>query len=96
MSGIGISEETVKKMNNGANIVSDFAKLVKKFSEEFSDRKNKSATEDFNVELLENKARQIREHKFKIVVCGRFISGKSTFINGHASRQGTSVLLFYR
>ena len=76
---IKVSEETRRKINGAADIVSDFSKLSGDFSETVSEGKKKS--DDFFSELLKSKEQSIRDGEFKIVVCGKFKNGKSTFVN---------------
>ena len=83
---ITVSKETREKITKAADIVEGFSKLTEDFSCEISDNQN-SDTPDFTSELLKERAKAIRDGEFKIVVCGKFKNGKSTFVNALLEKQ---------
>ena len=83
---ITVSKETREKITQAADIVDSFSALTDDFSYEISDHQ-KGNTPDFTSELLKERAKAIRDGEFKIVVCGKFKNGKSTFVNALLEKQ---------
>ena len=75
---ITVGKETREKINKSADIVSGFSDLTQEFAVEMN---GNAGNADFTTELLKERAKAIRDGDFKIVVCGKFKNGKSTFVN---------------
>lgn len=83
---IEVDKRTRQKIEGAASIIDEFAQLAEQFEKKFLENKN-SKSKGFDSKTIHEKAKNIRENAFKIVVCGKFKNGKSTFVNALLERE---------
>ena len=76
---IQVEEKTRKKINAAAEKVEAFSGLTTEFGKTLGEGEDGACA--LRTQLLNTRAKSIREGDFKILVCGRFKTGKSTFVN---------------